>query len=164
MNEIVASQNKFLQLVRILQIIVTIFIILLSVITLVILVAKDVEYNDRTDIMQRKYRAEVLSEWGCDMSWVFLLLAFLLCISIVILLVVLKRRIKGHLTNDSVHITKEFRGEICRLLTMLFFFMISYVIRFFGDYLLAPDLLTRQKAKSCTVNNLETLCLSYEFI
>ena len=164
MNEIVASQNKILQWVRILQIIVTIFIILLSVITLVILVAKDVEYNDRTDKMQRAYRAEVLLEWSKDMSWVFLILAFLLCISVVILLVVLKRRIKGHSTNDSVHMTKEFGGEICRLFTMLFFFMLSYVIRFFGDYILVPDLISPQNAKSCTVNNLETLCLSYRFI
>ena len=74
-----------------------------------------------------------MNDWASNMSWVFLVLAVLLCVSVVFLLIVLKRELKDNRTSDEVHFTKEFRGEICRLATMLLLFMISYALRFYGD-------------------------------
>ena len=152
MSELVASKKKVARWVKILQIMVTILIVVISSAALVILVVDNHKYSDRANKLDRLERALIMSDWASNMSWAFLVLAVLLCVSVVFLLIVLKRELKDNRTSDEVHLIKEFKGEICRLFTMLILFMISYALRFYGDYVIVPKLVSEDNMIGCIVN------------
>lgn len=83
-----------------------------------------------------------MSETAKQMSWSFLVLAIILLISVILLLVVLKKELRDHETDSYIDLKKEFRSELIRLFTMLLLFMTTYLIRFAGDYYVVPLLIS----------------------
>ena len=64
MNELVASKKKVAFWVKILQIMVTIFITLLSLAVLATLIWENIEYSDKDNMLDRLHRAQLMGLWA----------------------------------------------------------------------------------------------------
>ena len=66
--------------------------------------------------------------------------------------------------KDQELVRKEFRGELCRLFTMLIIFTSTYLLRWISDYFLVPMLVKPKYFNECILKGTVTFCYPFAFL